>query len=137
MTTSTATPFKVGDWVFCEFQLSQIDEIEDGRVTNISTGYIEMGSNDLNDRCFPLTKDMLRISGEFEFASKRIHREGHAGLNYPDIKRWMVDHWAATCRHVDDVSAVKRDYERLHEFVNAMLKPIGDSGYGFPLVRPR
>lgn len=139
MTTATTTPFKAGDWVFCEFELQMIREVhDDGRVTEVTDGVCRHSGRDLSDRCRPLTYDFKQISDSFKWASDRLHREGSVGLNYPDIHRWLVEKWCEACDHASDVEASRALLTELREFTeNALRKSEIDSGYGFPLMRRR
>lgn len=132
------TTFKVGDWVFCEFELQLIREMEDGRVREVTDAACSHCGYDLTDRCRPLTYDIKRIADNFAYQSMRIHREGSGGLNYPDIHRWLVSHWTKTCDEYGDDAATKKNFELLRDFTNDVLsKQNIESGYGFPLLRTR
>lgn len=89
--------WKVGHWVFCEFKLQQIMEMEDERVTSVSDGYFRLCSHSLNDRCFPLTLEVKCISDDVLYCRNRIHKEGAKDLNFPDIVRWLEMKWAEAC----------------------------------------
>lgn len=138
MTVEIAAQFSVGEWVFCEFELSLIRRMDDeGRVREITDGSFSHSGFDLTDRCRKLTYEMKQIADAFAYESQRIHREGSRGLNYPDIHRWLVNHWTVTCDHLADTEALKADYKALSDFVNTVLaQQQVDSGYGFPLLRP-
>jgi hypothetical protein len=112
--------FKVGDWCYCEFELSQIMEIENGRITDISTGYIRMGSHDLSDRCFPLDKNIKVISEEFQLYREKLHKDGSVNLNYPRIHEWLVEKWVETCK--DKPENVSIHYTELRRFYNEIVK---------------
>lgn len=131
-----STKFHVGDWVFFEFKLGQVKEVEGGRVCAVSDGYGTTGSHSLDDLCFPLSMEVKRISGEYEHWSSKLHREGSAGLNYPDIHRWLVEQWVACCHHLDDREYVVSSYEELRRFCQELLE-IGrtPTRYGFPAMR--
>lgn len=118
---STPTKFKVGDWVFCEFNLQIIDSIKDGRITGVSDGHFTHGSHSLNDRCFPLEKTVKVISDIFKDRYDEIHRKGGNGLNYPDINRWFVEKWCEVCTNREDVALLNKGMEELAEFANAIL----------------
>lgn len=123
---------KVGDWVYHDFELGQITEMEGERVVGFSTGIMSTAGNNLN--AVPLAMPMKRIAEEFEFHSKRIHRDGSPGLNYPDIHRWLVTAWLEACEATD----LKPHYDKLREFSQTVLrKQEIDSGYGFDLLRTR
>lgn len=126
--------FAVNEWVFCEFKLQQITEMEGERVTSVKDSLFEMGSRDLSDCCFPLSLRNKRISDEFAWHKDKLHREGARGLNFPDIHRWMVDKWAETMRDRDE--RVGDHFKEMHAFVADMLKAGKvESPYGFAVMR--
>lgn len=136
---TATTQFKVGEWVFCEFALSQILGLSaEGCVNEVTDGVCRHFGFDLSERCMPLTLDMKQIADHFAWVSKEIHQKGSYGLNYPDIHRWLVNHWVQTCEHAGDTAAMTDDYKLLSDFhVSVLDKQNVDSGYGFPLMRPR
>lgn len=113
--------FQKGDWVFCYFSLHIIKETKEDRITSVSDGFIEMGSRDLSDLCFPLEMKVKQISDNFQAARERLHREGLRSLNFPDIMRWMEQKWASACRlraNDKDVDEILGD---LDNFVRKIL----------------
>lgn len=86
--------WKIGDWCFCEAELSQISEMEGDRITGISNGIIHHGSNSLNDRCFPLSLETKNISDEVEYWQRKIREASkRIALNWPQISEWFITHW--------------------------------------------
>lgn len=135
--TQEATQFQVGQWVFFEFKLSLIDEMDGDRVTSVQDGCFHTGSWNMADRCVPLSLRVKRISDEFAYHSAELHRKGHSGLNYPDIHNWLVNAWVEACARPADAN-LSADFERVRKFAADVLKTCDvQSGYGFPLVRPR
>lgn len=112
---------KVGDWVYCEFELGQIKRMEDGRITEFTDGAFSHSSFNLTDRCFPLSIGIKLISDEYACWSTRLHREGSNVLNYPDIHRWLVAHWVETCTTPEDKDFIKRRYHALATFCKDVL----------------
>lgn len=118
---------KKGDWVYCEFELQIIKDMTGKRITEVSTGNFSHSGSDLSDRCFPLEITTKLISGEYEYASNKLHKDGCNGLNFPDIHRWLVEHWAETCRNKDEKKEYFQErYAQLHEFTNEILKKCAD-----------
>jgi len=115
-----------GDMCFFEFKLSRIEETnQNGEPTEITDGHMRTSTGgSFVGGCFPVTIDNKLISEAYERASDKIHREGLQGLNYPDIHRWLVTHWAGTCQLKPKG---KYDYERrykgLDDFVEEVLEP--------------
>jgi hypothetical protein len=111
--------FKVGEFIFCEFKLQEINEMEGERVTSVHDGWFEMGSRDLSDRCFPLTIRNKVISETFQGFSDKIHAINNAGLNYPDIARYFVLKWVECCNGASD-DKIKLIYDEVQNFINTV-----------------
>lgn len=127
---------KVGDFGYHDFKLGQVMAVENGRVTEFSTGYIRTSGADLS--FVPLSLRALRVADEFATISRAIHDKGHAGLNYPDIHRWLVRKWLDTqALDENDASVWRALWDELAVFKNRMVGENPDSGYGFPLLRRR
>lgn len=117
---------KVGEWVYCEFELGQIVAMEGQRITEFSDGSFRHGSYDLVGRCFPLSVKLKLISEEYAYWNSRLHKEGANGLNYPDIHRWLVEHWVKTCAKPDNKEWRKQRYEELARFCEGILDKCQD-----------
>lgn len=114
--------WKVGDWCFYEAQLAVIEEMEDERVRSVSTGYINTSGNDLSDCCFPLSKHVVRVSGEVEHAQREIRSEsGPVNLNWPDIHRQFVGLWIAACNSPENDKDL---YKEINAFTDALRDAI-------------
>lgn len=132
---------KVGDWCFCEYKLSQIMEMDEGRITEVSDSMFRHSGHDLSDRCFPLSLMNCNISMCFQDMSDKIHSKGSNSLNYPDIHRHLVELWVNACTNAD----VKEKAQKLIEDGNKFIQEILDkcqslnhlSVQGIPLFRPR
>lgn len=130
--------FSVGEWIFCEFELSNILEMRAGRVTEVTTGHVRRSSFDMSDRCFPLNESIKRISDYVLYYSDRIHRDGcSVRLNFPDIHRWLVGDWAASCegtqtskaaQFAQDMCSVKHDSD-------VVYMDVLSNKYGFEVMR--
>jgi hypothetical protein len=118
--------FKVGEWCFCEFTLKQVMETEDDRITSVSDGYIRHGSTDLSDRCYPLEMNVKRISGEFEWWSKKFHELKNNSLNHPDLNRELIDRWCKACDDRDDNEKIKKHYSSLAKFGEAIISRVNE-----------
>jgi hypothetical protein len=134
------TKHKVGDWVYSEFTLKQVQRIENGLVYDLSDGHFCCCGRHDDADLMPVTMDIKCISGEFEAVAAKLHREGNGGLNYPAIRNWMDAHWLNTCRASlrHDEKTVAAEYALLNEFQHDILRKSEiESGYGFPLFRSR
>jgi hypothetical protein len=111
--------YKKGDWVFCEFKLQEILEVEENRVTSVHDGWFEMGSLDLSDRCFPLTVRNKVISDSFKNFSDQVHAIRNNGLNYPDINRYLISKWVDCCEETND-EKIQKVYIEIEEFIDKL-----------------
>lgn len=133
--------WKVGDMCFFEFELSQVKEVKGGNVIEVSTGYIRTSTGSgFNDRSFPVTLEIKLISNEYDSWSREIHKKGLRELNFPDIHRWLVAHWATTCQKPSEGDRLKERYGELSDFAREILDKCEESrkfvtSYGIPLFR--
>jgi hypothetical protein len=91
--------FKVDDWVYYEFELVQIREIEDGKITKISDGMFNTWSTDLTPYCFSMDMDMKKISDYVKSKFDDINEINLNCLNHPSIKHKFVDYWVEMCEN--------------------------------------
>ena len=91
--------FKIDDWVYYEFELVQVREIENDKVTKVSDGSFNTWANDLNPYCFPMNMDMKKISDYVKSVFDDIKEYNLNCLNYPDIKRKFVEYWVEMCEN--------------------------------------
>lgn len=129
----------VDSWCFFEFELFQIKEMEDDRVTEITNGYTTGGSFDFSDRIKPLTLPYKIASEEVHAVSRRLHKEGPRGLNFPDIHRYLVDIWLRLCDAYDvnlQGNHIRAIYDELYEFQHAALNVGKDTvSHGVQLIK--
>lgn len=118
--------FKKGDWLYFEFNLSQVKEVYKGKPSCVTNGYIRTGGSmgDLSDRCYPLDMDIKLISGAVDYWSKRFHALEHNSLNHPDLHRELVRRWVEICDNKDDDKKVQELYDKLATFGNSVLKKV-------------
>ena len=109
--------WKDGDWCFFEFKLCQIF-IKYGKVQDASDGMFRTGGYDLSDRCRPLTLHNAYLSQVADHWSDKLHRDGNAGLNFPDIHRKLVDLWVIAC---DAAENDKKAIDAIGNFAQAVL----------------
>lgn len=121
--------FKTGDWCFCEFELQQILETEENRVTEVSDGSFRMSGNNLSDRCFPLDLKIKRVSDYVSYWSDRFHKLNSNSLNYPDLNRELIQRWAEMCENINDEKVVTELYKRLETFGNSIVNKINELKY--------
>jgi len=107
--------YKKSDFVFFEFELSQIQDAEQGEVVEISTGFVNVSGRYLSDRCFSLSLKQIRISHLFRRISNEIHQY-KTGLNYPDIHRKLVELWVKASSCIDNVPECNKILESLSDF---------------------
>jgi hypothetical protein len=116
--------FKKGDWCFCEFNLQQIMETEENRITEVSDGMFRMGGYDLSDRCFPMTLSIKRVSDSVKYWSEQFHKTNHNGLNYPDLNRALIEHWVGICETIDDKELTQQKIDNLGDFGKSVLEEV-------------
>jgi hypothetical protein len=109
------TNWKLNDFCFWEYELVQITEIKDGRIREVTTGYISAGSSDFSDRILPITIKTKIISEAFKEYSNRLHSM-NCGLNYPDIHRYLVNKWYEACL-LNNNEAIKIIYDEINKFI--------------------
>ena len=115
--------FKISDWCFCEFKLSQIQDIDNGQVREISTGFIVM-SGLLSDRCFPLSKHVLMASSEADHWKKELH--SRMVPNMPDVHRKLVRLWCEICESEGDEKRTEKSYEAIRAFAKGIIDRVDD-----------
>lgn len=103
--------FKVGDWVFYNFELSLISRMEGQKVTQIRNGTTETSGQDLTESCMPLEMQIKRISDGVDYWYKRI-LDIRANLNIPDIHRELVRQWVDLCTKKDPEFHAMNDWCR-------------------------
>lgn len=115
--------WRVGDWCFFEYKLAMVKAVaDDGRVTDVSDGWFNMGSWDLRDLMFALDLRGKCVSEEFAGQYDKLRKEsGEVSLNWPDIHQWFVAKWAECMERCLDDAAVKAAYEELNQFVRGAL----------------
>ena len=94
--------FKVDDWVYHEFELVQIKEIEDDKVTKVTDGVFSTWSMDLNKYCFPIDMEIKQISDMVKEHYQEINNINFRCLNLPDIHRKFVEYWVEMCESVNE-----------------------------------
>ena len=110
--------FEVGQWVFFEYELAQITDMEEGRVTGRTNGYTRLSSHDLSDRCFPLTLATKMATDSTDYWRKKM--SAASGLNMPDIHRKLVELWVAICE-ADGEKQQKAAYDHLNTFGQGII----------------
>lgn len=85
-----------------------------------------MSSNDLSDRCFPLDLSIKRCSDAVAYWSKRIVELNNNSLNYPDLKRELINRWIIMCENKDDKDKLQELYDSLSKFGNAVIKRVNE-----------
>lgn len=122
MTKTKKMNWKKNDWCFCEFELSQITDMKEGRITGVTTGIISHGGYELNDRCFPITMHVKLCSDHISGLHDKLHKEGSINLNHPDIAREWVRIWVSGCE-----TDTKENREQLYKEGSDFYKSIMES----------
>lgn len=86
----------IGMWVFCEFKLVEVKGLSGTRITKVSDGFMTLTSYDLNDRCFPLSRETKILSDTAAYWEEGL-RDACA-IDSADAHRVLVAAWADACR---------------------------------------
>lgn len=118
--------FKQNDWCFFEFQLNQVKETEENRITSVTDGVINHHGRDLSDRCYPLDLKIKRASDAVSYWRDKFHSLNYNGLNHPDLNRALISLWVDMCESIEDVPMLKRLYDKLNDFGQKVLSSVED-----------
>lgn len=122
--TRAKAKWKVGDWCYWDFQLSEVLQVDkEGRVSNLSNGYISGGAYDNRPSMVPVTLQNKVIAEAVEHAKEEVREaESGVGLNWPDIAREFEQLWL---EYVDAAEAGVADaWKPVHDFKLALLQAI-------------
>ncbi len=119
--------FKVGELCFCEFKLQEIQEMENGKVTQVCDGTFVHYGSDLSDRCFPVDIKIKVISDIASYWSDRIHALNNWSLNHPDIHRYIISKWVDMCNNYQDKAIVDKLGSELSDFCKKIIESVEDS----------
>jgi len=105
--------FKVGDFVYNDFELNQIVEMNNNLVTELTDGIIRKSGNNL--LCYQLTLRNKNISEYIKELYNKI--QSIRGLNYPIIHRYYIKIWC-DCINENDKNDENLDvyYKKLKNF---------------------
>ena len=101
MPTATQQEFswKVGDKAFHDHEEVTITDIEDGRVTGLTNGYIRSGYWNFNPELFPVTDGGRKIVDFFHEQYEDLHKmPGNRLFNWPDLARAIELKFVETMR---------------------------------------
>ena len=113
--------FKVKDWCFCEFELVQIQKIEDGQIHGVTDGYIDHGGN-LTNECFPLNFEVILISEKFRDYWNAIIKTCHPKTGNAHSR--LVEWWTECCENKDDEREILRICKMAEELVKKMQSAV-------------
>lgn len=120
------TEYKVGDWVFYEFRLVQIKEIEEGKVTQISDGFFSTFGLDLGHNIVPLTLKNKCVSDRTRVVYENLYESAGSSkwkyLNWPEIHPKFVSLWLDLCNNLitkDEIS-----YDCIYDLKDKILAAI-------------
>lgn len=131
--------FKLGDWVFSDFELCQIDDMEEDRVTGVCTGMVSRSSRSLT--CFPITMATKRATDTVSYWWAKIQEQKGQNWNHPALHHKLESFWRALCS-TDSKDLVKLNeiHSEMHTFVTDVLKQMAEMKelvvHGIPLLRP-
>ncbi len=109
------TDFKVGDFCFHRYTLSQIKEMSGESVMEVTDGYVSTSSNRLN--CYPLTIMGKLVSDEVTLDMRYLH-DNCGELNFPDISRLIEGMWVDLMENQNDNKALTKVLKIYRETIN-------------------
>lgn len=121
--------FKLNDWIFSEFKLKQVKEMDGNKVTSVTDGYCISGYNNFNDQIFHMDIKIKNISDTYGDCYDRFSKLEFNSLNYPEIHSYFVDHWIKTCEGKDNDDFVKKQLDDIYDFTNRVCNAVDDILY--------
>jgi len=83
----------VGDFVYHDFELCQIKNMEGNRISAVTNGFIETSGSNLV--VFPLNLKTKIASDNFDEFYKKVR--DIQSLNHPDVRRYLISLWQSLC----------------------------------------
>ena len=102
--------FNVDEWVYHDFELVLIKEMDDDKITHVSDGSFSIMGTDMNKYCFPIDMNIKKISDLVKQKWDEILDLDFKSLNHYDIKRKFIEYWVFMCENVDEDNEVYTDY---------------------------
>lgn len=120
--------FKVGDFCYSEFDLVEIKEIEKNptRITEISDGYFNRVSHNLNDDCLPISLRTKILSEKVKEYHSKISELSSPNLNFPDIHRKYVHDWKQMCL-AEDAQEATEMLRKLENFTYSIIEKVNQN----------
>ena len=120
------TKFKEGDWGFCNFELMQIEKIQDGNITSVSTGYGSYGFHSFNDLFFPMDMQTKRVSDHVKSYSDEFHQLKNNALNFPALQSKLVEFWLELVKVKENPEELSKQYEKLKIFCDGVVQKVNE-----------
>lgn len=122
--------FKEGDWVFHDFELKQIQEMENGKISRVSDGLFCRSATSLNDECFLLDMHIKNISDHFKYKWDQLENQfgDNFRINFSKVSNKFREIWVNACNEIienysDDekVKEIKGKYSNeINDFCNSV-----------------
>ena len=122
------TKFKIGDWVYSDYELCQVKEMEGEKVYSVTTGFINTTGFNMNESIYPIALDIKVISEGVQSCSKRLHAI-KLNINHPDLHRELVRRWHELIEWRDHQTKSKTLWDSLYEWVNKIERKCNDLKY--------
>lgn len=114
---------KVGDWVYSDFKLYQVFEIE-GDIVRLANGIILTSFNTAAHPIFPLT---IETKTKSEFVASQIQKirnsEGGLNINWPRIIGAYSEYWIKLCSEID-TSKENVIYDKISQITRGLVNKI-------------
>jgi len=122
--TMETTKFNKGEWCFYDFELCQVTEVEENRITEVQDGIATHSGSDLSETCYPLEMSVKRISDSVAYWSDKFHELKNNALNHPDLHRELIEMWVELCENRDNEARLRKLYDKLNDFGRSVLQRV-------------
>lgn len=114
---------KVGDWVYSDFKLFKVIEIE-GDLLRLANGMVSTSLNLTVHPIFPLT---IETKTKSEFVASKIQEirnaEGRLNINWPRIIGAYSEYWIKLCSEIDN-SKENVIYDKISQITRGLVNKI-------------
>ncbi len=112
--------FKIDDWIFYEFELYQVQNIQDSMIT-VTDGYMSTCSFNNIVKCFPVTMIIKLISDEFNTYYENFKKINLKGLDLSSIHNYLIWLWVSCCENCNSNYTIQEYYNKLKSFEKEVL----------------
>ena len=121
--------FKKGEWCFYDFELCQVTQTEENRITEVSSGVICYRGFDLSEECYPLEMSVKQISDSVAYLENEFSSLKNRSVNHMDLHRELLRRWIELCKNRNDEDHLTVLQNRLQEFGLSFLQKVHELDY--------